>query len=112
MEFAEHETVARWASSFQSTGFRPVDDSARKLALLQQYCASLGVDPDTLVAEARADRDAKNGYLKDLVAWARSLPGTDRQRHDAENTIRGFFMKNGFRVVTKPYQDVYRRSSG
>ncbi len=71
---------------------------------------SVGVDPDTLVAKARADRDAKNGYLKELVAWAKGLPGTDRQRHDAENTIRGFFMKNGFRVVTKPYQDVYRRS--
>ena len=111
MEFESYESVARWAASLQSSGFRPVDDRARKLELLKQFCASLGVDPDTLVEKARADRDAKNGYLKDLVAWAKALPGTDRQRHDAENTIRGFFMKNGFRVVTKPYQDVYRRST-
>lgn len=111
MEFTAYETVARWASSFQSSGFRPVDDRARKLELLEQFCASVGVDPDTLVAKARADREAKNGYLKALVAWSKALPGTDRQRHDAENTIRGFFMKNGFRVMTKPYQDVYRRSS-
>lgn len=110
MEFTAYETVVRWASSLQSSGFRPVDDRARKLALLEQFCASVGVDPDTMVAKARADRDAKNGYLKALVAWAGELPGTDRQRHDAENTIRGFFMKNGFRVMTKPYQDVYRRS--
>jgi len=112
MDFASYETVARWAASFQSSGFRPVDDRARKLELLEQFCASVGVDPDTLVAKARADREAKNGYLKALVAWAKALPGTDRQRHDAENTIRGFFMKNGFRVMTKPYQDVYRRSAG
>lgn len=111
MEFTDYETVARWASSFQSSGFRPVDDRARKLALLEQFCASVGVDPDTMVAKARTDRDAKNGYLKALVTWSTSLPGTDRQRHEADNTVRAFFMKNGFRVMTKPYQDVYRRSS-
>jgi hypothetical protein len=111
MEFSSYETVARWAASMQSSGFRPVDDRPRKLALLEQFCASAGVDPDTMVAKARADRDAKNGYLRELVAWAKTLPGTDRQRHDAENTIRGFFMKNGFRVMTKPYQDVYRRGT-
>ena len=72
-----YETVARWVASFQRSGLRPVDDRARKLELLEQFCASVGVDPDTLVAKARADRDAKNGYLKELVAWAKSLPGTD-----------------------------------
>jgi hypothetical protein len=111
MEFSSYETVARWTATFGSSGLRPVDDRRRKVELLEQFCASVGVDPDTLVAKARADRDAKNGYLRDLVAWAKTLPGTDRQRHDAENTVRGFFMKNGFRVMTKPYQDVYRRSS-
>jgi hypothetical protein len=110
MELTAYETVARWTASFSNAGLRPADDRARKLALLEQFCVSAGVDPDTMVAKARTDRDAKNGYLRELVAWAKALPGTDRQRHDAENTIRGFFMKNGFRVVTKPYSDVYRRS--
>lgn len=110
MEFTSYETVARWSASLRTGGFRPVDDRGRKLALLEQFCASVGTDPDTMVAKARADREAKNGYLRELVAWAKGLPGSDRARHDAENTIRGFFMKNGFRVVTKPYQDVYRRS--
>ena len=40
MEFTAYETVARWAESFSSTGFRPVDDRPRKLALLEQFCAS------------------------------------------------------------------------
>jgi hypothetical protein len=116
MELTAYETVARWAASFSNVGQipkgqGPPDDRARKLAWLEQFCASAGVDPDTMVAKARADRDAKNGYLRDLVAWAKALPVTDRQRHDAENAIRGFFMKNGFRVMTKPYQDVYRRSA-
>ena len=60
---------------------------------------------------SRADREAKNEYLRQLVAWSKTLPGSDRSRHDAEAAIRGFFMKNGFRVMTKPYQDVYRRSA-
>jgi hypothetical protein len=45
------------------------------------------------------------------VSWAAELPGSDRARHDAENTIRSFFMRNGFRVVAGPYRDVYERSA-
>jgi hypothetical protein len=45
------------------------------------------------------------------VSWAGQLPGSDRARHDAENTIRSFFMRNGFRVVARPYRDVYERSA-
>ena len=110
MEFSSYETVARWTESLSTGGFRPVDDRPRKLELLEQFCASVGLDPDTMVAKARADRDAKNTYLRQLVAWSKALPGTDRARHDAEATIRGFFMKNGFRVMTKPYPDVYKRT--
>jgi hypothetical protein len=111
MDFSSYETVARWTETFNTGGFRPNDDRARKLELLEQFCATVGVDPDTLVAKARADREAKNAYLRQLVAWSKTLPGSDRSRHDAEAAIRGFFMKNGFRVMTKPYQDVYRRSA-
>jgi hypothetical protein len=106
---AGYETVRRWAASFQRNPLRPVDERQRKLDLLGRFCEVVEVDPDTMVATARADKEAKNAYLRTLVRWARELPGTERERHDAENTIRSFFMKNGFRIMTKPYQDVYRR---
>ena len=88
---------------------RPAAERARRLALLAQFCAHLGSDPDTLVATARGDVAVKNAHLKRLVAWAATLPLGDRARHDAENTLRGFFMRNGFRVVARPYRDVYSR---
>lgn len=110
-EFTDHETVDRWISALPPTGIRPAADRARKLELLQRFCAAAEVDPDTMIAKSRADKDAKNGYLRTLVRWAKELPGSDRARHDAEMVVRSFFMKNGFRVVTKPYQDVYRRTS-
>jgi len=73
------------------------------------FVAHVGVDPDTIVARSRGDATDKNAFLKQLVQWAGTLPGSDKVRHDAENTIRSFFMRNGFRVVARPYQDVYRR---
>jgi hypothetical protein len=111
-DLLRHETVRLWIESVQKTSLRPAADRARRLELLKAFTDHIGVDPDTIVETSRGDAKAKNGYLKQLVAWARALPGTDRARHDAENTIRGFFMRNGFRVVARPYRDVYQRPGG
>ena len=103
--------MRRWAASLRPSGFRPVDERPAKLELLRRYCGAVGTDPDTIIAKSRADREAKNDYLRQLVRWAKELPGGPRAQHDAEATVRGFFMKNGFRVMTKPYSDVYRRTT-
>ncbi len=107
-----YRSVRTWIESVQRTSLRPVAERANRLRLLQEYVDHVGVDPDTIVETSRGDAKAKNGYLRELVGWARSLQVSDRARHDAENTIRGFFMRNGFRVVARPYPDVYRRSAG
>jgi len=105
-------SVRQWLDHAPAPGLRPRDDRAERLALLAAYCAEVGVDPDTLVANARGSAETKNAYLKRLVAWAAALPVGERARHDAENTVRGFFMRNGFRVVARPYRDVYSRPGG
>lgn len=105
-----YDTVRTWIESVQRTSLRPAADRSDRLRLMQQYLAHVGADPDTVVRTSRGDAKAKNGYLRQLVQWAGTLPGSDRTRHDAENTIRGFFMRNGFRVVARPYPDVYRRA--
>jgi hypothetical protein len=102
-------SVRTWLESTQKGSLRPDADRRRRLDLMSQYVQHVGVDPDTIVARSRADASDKNAFLKQLVQWAGALPGSDRSRHDAENTIRGFFMRNGFRVVTRPYRDVYQR---
>lgn len=102
-------TVRQWLDNTPATGLRPADERARKLAVLAEFCAYVGCDPDTLIESARGSTDVKNAYLKQLVAWAAGLPRAPRGRHDAENTVRGFFMRNGFRVVARPYRDVYTR---
>lgn len=107
-----YASVRTWIESAKPTGLRPVDDRAERLALIASYCEAVGADPDTIVDRSRGDAAAKNRYLKQLVDWAATRPGSDRARHDAENLIRGFFMRNGFRVVARPYRDVYRRADG
>lgn len=109
-DLLQYETVRLWIESVQKTSLRPAADRARRLELLAAFTDHIGVDPDTIVETSRGDAKAKNGYLKQLVAWAKGLDGSDRARHDAENTIRGFFMRNGFRVVARPYRDVYQRT--
>ncbi|MEZ5215715.1 MAG: hypothetical protein R2705_01270 [Ilumatobacteraceae bacterium] len=111
-DMLEFASVRTWIESTKPTGLRPVDDRAKRLALIASYCAAVEADPDTIVERSRGDAATKNRYLKLLVDWAAGQPGSDRAKHDAENLIRGFFMRNGFRVVARPYRDVYRRAEG
>lgn len=107
-----HATVRTWLDASASLGLNPAAERARKLDWLAQYCAAVDAEPDTIVARSRGDASAKNDFLKKLKTWADALPLAERARHDAENAIRGFFMRNGFRVVARPYADVYRRRPG
>lgn len=103
------QSVRIWLESVQKGSLRPEADRTRRLELMRQYAAFVGVDPDTIVARSRLDARDKNRFLKQLVTWAATIPGSERVQHDAENTIRSFFMRNGFRVVARPYRDVYQR---
>lgn len=104
-------TVRTWCEASAPIGLNPAAERARRLDWLAQYCAAVGSNPDAVVATARGDAEVKNDYLRKLKAWADALPLAERARHDAENAIRGFFMRNGFRVVARPYRDVYQRRS-
>jgi len=107
----EYVSVRTWIESIQVISLRQTTDHTMRLDLMEAFVAHVGDDPDTIVAISRDDSKAKNRYLASLRGWAARLPGSERHRHDAENMIRGFFMRNGFRVVARPYADVYRRNS-
>lgn len=108
-ELLGYRSVRTWLDSVQRTSLRPELDQAKRLDLLAGYVARVGADPDAIVERSRADVADKNRFLKELVSWAATLPLSEKARHDAENVIRGFFMRNGFRVVARPYRDVYQR---
>lgn len=110
-QMLEYVTVRTWIESVQVAGLRPSNDREKRLEMIAAFVDHIGEDPDTIISRARGDAKAKNRYLGSLKRWAAQLPGTDRHRHDAENMIRGFFMRNGFRVVARPYADVYRRNA-
>jgi hypothetical protein len=79
--------------------------------VLQQFCDARGTDPDGLIAQGSVTPDAKNDVMRHLVRWAADQSDDERTRHQIQNVIRGFFNRNGLRVVTKPYPDVYRRQT-
>ena len=107
----QYPSVARWIELTQDSSLRPARDWNRRLGYLSGFCESKGIDPDTLIKESLSDGKAKNGHLRDMKQWVASLPGSDRDRHEAENMIRHFFMKNGMRMMVKPFADVYKRSA-
>jgi hypothetical protein len=103
-DFRDHKTVQRWLEEPPGRGFQPVrEDPTAKLEVLEQFCAHIGVDPDTLIATTtdlvQTGQAERNKQLKALKQWikAQELP-------DAKAT------KNGVKVLVRPYADVYRRS--
>jgi hypothetical protein len=104
-----NESVMAWLTSVEKGSLRPEADRIKRLDLMRRYVEYVGTDPDTIVALSRADGREKNRFLKLSVAWSQSLELSERAQHDAENSIRSFFMRNGFRVVARPYRDVYQR---
>jgi hypothetical protein len=82
----------------------------RELVVVADFCAHQQSDPDTMIAKATANREIKNEYMRSLKAWVRTYAAEGRERHDAENAVRSFFIANGMRVIAKPYSDVYHRA--
>lgn len=116
-EFREYKTVQRWLEEPAGRGFQPVrEDPTAKVEVLEKFCAHTGIDPDTLIATCTdlipTGKAERNVQLKALKAWIKSQELSNTQATKLENQIRGFFIKNGIKVMTRPYADVYRRGPG
>ncbi len=116
-DFREYKTVQNWLTEKPGRGFQPVrEDPQAKVEVLEKFCAHIGIDPDTLIATCTdlipTGKAERNAALKALKGWIRSQELSDTRATKLENQIRGFFIKNGIKVMTRPYSDVYRRSPG
>jgi hypothetical protein len=83
----------------------------RQLAVLAAFCEHRQSDPDAIVAESTASRQVKNDHMRELRKWVPTYAEGDRARHEAEAAVRSFFIANGLRVLTKPFRDIYHRST-
>ena len=106
-------SVQKWLAEPPGRGFQPVrEDPAKKVAVLAGFCEYIGVDPDTLAATCTdlipTGQAERNKHLKSLKQWVAAKNLSDGQATRVENTVRGFFIKNGIKVMTRPYADVYR----
>src|SRR5436309_1259905 len=104
-ELAAYGTVAPWVKQLP-----PMPAVRRRhLDALARWCEAAGTDPDTLIAQGREGREAKNDAMRRLKAWTDEQDGTEREKHDLQNAVRSFYIFHGLRVLTKPYSDVYSR---
>lgn len=115
-DLREYKTVQKWLEE-RPTGFQPVrEDPEKKLAVLKGYLDHIGVDPDTLIATSTdllpTGSKTRNAHLKSLKVWVGQQNLSASQATRMENLIRGFFIKNGIKVMTRPYSDVYKRGPG
>jgi hypothetical protein len=107
-DLTSYGTVATWLSGTVA----PPARRAQWLETLRGFCEAEGKDPDQLITEGLQSQEAKNEIMKRLVRWAKTQSDDERQQHDMQTAVRGFFIRNGLRVLTKPYPDVYKRRPG
>lgn len=105
----DYSSVACWMGSAATDPIR-ARIRRRELVVLEAFCDHQQNDPDTIIAAARANRDVKNEYMRSLKQWVAKYAPEGRERHEAENAVRSFFIANGMRVIAKPYSDVYHRA--
>jgi hypothetical protein len=110
-----YATVQKWLAANRGGPLLPRPESPEhRLAVLGAYLDHVGVDPDKLISVStdlvEGGTATRNGYLKQLKVWlaGQNLPEGERTRR--ENLIRGFFIANAIKVMTKPYSDVYKRN--
>jgi hypothetical protein len=106
-----YRSVQVWMDSVNSMFHLSEAEWDGRLKVLSQFCEAEGKDPDTIIADARSDRAEKLDYMRRLKKFVKTLSPNATVAHDYENIIRSFFINNGARVVTKPYTDVYQRST-
>lgn len=106
-------TVQKWLASDRGSLLPRREDPEQKLAVLGGYLDHISVDPDKLIAVStdliEGGTAARNGYLKQLKVWIGAQELSESEKTRRENLIRGFFIANAIKVMTKPYADVYRR---
>jgi hypothetical protein len=100
-----YTTVQKWIANVNRYYNLSEEEWTGRLQTLSDFCRAERKDPDTIIAEALAERHDKVDYMRRLKKFARERNSNPRIAHDLENVVRSFFIHNGARVVTRPYTE-------
>ena len=99
----EYDSVKTWFKGLrEQSGVEPNDDPSR-LAVLKEFCASLELDPDQVVAACLLKKEGKETKISikgrrsmaERIADFQAAGSDARERPDRGNTIRSFLIHNG-----------------
>jgi len=105
-DIKSYATVQKWITNVNRYYNLSDDEWVSRLQMLADFCTAEEKDPDTMMAEALAEKSDKVDYMRRLKKFAKERSTNPRLAHDLENIVRSFFIHNGARVVVRPYSDV------
>lgn len=104
-EIRSYASVQKWMANVNRYYNLSVEEWDARIQMLSDFCQSEQKDPDTVIAEALADRADKVDFIRRLKKFVKTRTSDPHIGHDMENVVRSFFIHNGARVVTRPYRD-------
>ena len=98
-------TVQRWIENVNKLYQLPDEEWVRRVDALRIYCERAGKDPDAIIKDALEIQGSRPDFMRLSKKVAKELKGDTREAHDWDGHIRSFFIHNGARVVTRPYEE-------
>ncbi len=104
-DIKSYTTVQKWIANVDRYYNLSDAEWVGRLQMLADFCKSEDKDPDTMIAEALAEKSEKVDYMRHLKKFVKAQSANAHIAHDLENVVRSFFIHNGARVVVRPYAD-------
>ena len=105
-DIKSYTTVQKWIANVNRYYNLSDEEWMGRLQMLADFCEAEEKDPDTMIAEALAEKSDKVDYMRHLKKFMKAQSANPRIAHDLENVVRSFFIHNGARVVMRPYNDI------
>ncbi len=105
-DIKSYTTVQKWIANVNRYYNLSDEEWVGRLQMLADFCEAGEKDPDTMIAEALAEKSDKVDYMRHLKQFVKAQSTNPRIAHDLENVVRSFFIHNGARVVVRPYANV------
>jgi hypothetical protein len=104
-DITSYASVEKWIANVNRYYKLSREEWEGRLQTLADFCRSEETDPDTMIADALAEKSEKIDYMRRLKKFMKERTVNPHVAHDLENVVRSFFIHNGARVVTRPYSD-------
>lgn len=104
-DIKSYATVQKWIANVNRYYQLTDAEWEERLAALRTFCERVGSDPDTLIEEARENKERKVDLMRTLRKIAHQAAAGAQAAHDWDNIVRSFFIHNGARVVVRAYEE-------